>query len=67
MTRIEIAKSDDGIGSVIDKINYVRDSLVDMLDFLEPLGEPRYIPANIDYIWMDVVKKVELLESKIGG
>lgn len=37
-----------------------------MLDFLKPTGEPRYIPANIDYIWMDVVKKVELLKAKIN-
>ena len=65
-SRLFSAKSDDEIGSVINEINYIRDSLVDILDFLEPPGEPRYIPANIDYIWMDVVKKVELLESKIG-
>ena len=65
-SRLFSAKSDDEIGSVIDEINHVRDSLVDMLDFLDPPGEPRYIPANIDYIWMDVVKKVELLESKIS-
>lgn len=66
-SRLFSAKSDDEIGSVIDEINHVRDGLVDMLDFLDPMGEPRYIPANIDYIWMDVVKKVELLKAKIGG
>ena len=66
-SRLFSAKSDDEIGSVIDEINHVRDGLVDMLDFLNPLGEPRYIPANIDYIWMDVAKKVELLKAKIGG
>lgn len=65
-SRLFSAKSDDEIGSVIDEINHVRDGLVDILDFLEPPGEPRYIPANIDYIWMDVVKKVELLKTKIG-
>lgn len=65
-SRLFSAKSDDEIGSVIDEINHLRDNLVDMLDFLETPGEPRYIPANIDYIWMDVVKKVELLKGKIG-
>lgn len=66
-SRLFSAKSDDEIGSVIDEINHVRDGLVDILDFLDPPGEPRYIPANIDYIWMDVVKKVELLKAKIGN
>lgn len=66
-SRLFSAKSDDEIGSIIDEINHVRDGLVDMLDFLDPPGEPRYIPANIDYVWMDVVKKVELLKAKIGN
>ena len=66
-SRLFSAKSDDEIVSIIDEINHVRDGLVDMLDFLDPPGEPRYIPANIDYVWMDVVKNVEFLNSKIGG
>jgi len=64
-SRLFMKKCDEEIGSIIDEINHLRDGLVDMLDFLEDPGEPRYIPANIDYIWMDVVKKVELLKAKI--
>ena len=66
-SRLFMKKIDEEIGSIIDEINHLRDGLVDILDFLETLGEPRYIPANIDYIWMDVVKKVELLKAKNGG
>lgn len=66
-SRLFMKKCDEEIGFIIDEINHLRDGLVDMLDFLEDPGEPRYIPANIDYIWMDVVKKVELLKTKIGG
>lgn len=66
-SRLFMKKCDEEIGSIIDEINHLRDGLVDMLDFLEGAGEPRYIPANIDYIWMDVVKKVGFLNGKIGG
>lgn len=65
-SRLFMKKSDEEIASIIDEINHLRDNLVDILDFLETPGEPRYIPANIDYIWMDVVKKVKLLKGKIG-
>ena len=66
-SRLFMKNGYEEIGSIIDEINHLRDGLVDMLDFLEDPGEPRYIPANIDYIWMDVDKNVEFLNSKIGG